>query len=86
MAGGLVVQTNNQYYLYNGQYYWTMSPYQWYSGSINNANVFRVYSDGSFSNVNVNSSSGLRPVINLAPGTVFNTGGNGTQNNPYVIS
>jgi len=74
---------NTSYYLYNGQNYWTMSPYHW-SGS--NARVFRVDSSGYLDINQVNDAFGLRPVINLKADTLFATGGNGTQNNPYVVS
>ena len=82
-AGGL--NTNNtSYYLYNGQNYWTMSPYYW-SGTY--ASVFYVYSDGFLSNAGVDVTViGVRPVINLKADTLFVTGGTGTRTNPYVVS
>ena len=73
---------NTSYYLYNGQYYWAMSPY-WWNGS---AVVFGVNSNGHLTGVAVNSTWGLRPVINLKADTLFAAGGNGTQSNPYVVS
>ena len=82
-AGGKFAN-NTAYYLYNGQNYWTMSPREW-GGTY--AWVFVVYVSGSLSNTNVNGSTpGLRPVINLKADTLFATGGNGTQSNPYVVS
>jgi len=81
-AGGVWGTNNNRYYLYNGQYYWTMSPYLW-NGS--KANVFYVNSGGDLSNWNVNNTTpGLRPVINLKSDTTF-SGGNGTQTSPFVV-
>ena len=75
---------NTSYYLYNGQNYWTMSPCYW-SGSA--AVVFYVNSNGYLLNGNVtNTFISVRPVINLKAGTLFATGGNGTQSNPYVVS
>ena len=76
---------NKSYYLYNGQNYWTMSPYNWYSISASAA-VFYVNSDGILSGPLVSNSYGLRPVINLKADTLFATGGTGTQSNPYVVS
>ena len=75
---------NTSYYLYNGQNYWTMSPFDWYSSGI--ADVFFVRHDGYLDLWYVYSTYGLRPVINLKAGTLFATGGNGTQSNPYVVS
>ena len=75
---------NTSYYLYNGQNYWTMSPFDWYSSGI--ADVFFVRHDGYLDLWYVYSTYGLRPVINLKAGTLFAVGGNGTQNNPYVVS
>ena len=61
-----------------------MSPYNW-SGSY--ARVFFVRYDGYLSWTHVSSAgAGLRPVINLKADTLFATGGNGTQSNPYVVS
>ena len=74
---------NTSYYLYNGQNYWTMSPIYWNGRA---AVVFYVYSSGSLGSSGVHGTIGLRPVINLKAGTLFATGGNGTQSNPYVVS
>ena len=84
MAGAKWGTANSSYYLYNGQYYWTMSPYYWISSGY--AFVFRVNSDGNLYYDYVNSTHGVRPVINLKSDTTFAAGGNGTQNNPYVVS
>ncbi len=84
MAGGKWGTANNAYYLYNGNYYWTMSPFYWYSPY---ACVFYVRSSGNLNNNNVHwTAPGVRPVINLKADTLFATGGNGTQSNPYVVS
>ena len=73
---------NKSYYLYNGQHYWTMSPYGWNSCAV----VFAVNANGYLNSGNVyGTSRGLRPVINLKSDTQFQAGGNGTQNNPYVV-
>ena len=82
-AGGLWNTTNQSYYLYTGQNYWTMSP-TWYRGS---AGVFRVSSSGSLrDNYFVNHTTpGVRPVINLRADVTI-TGGNGTSTNPYIVN
>ena len=76
-------ENNTSYYLYNGQNYWTMSPFYW--DILAQAAVFFVNGDGYLSWNWVNDALGLRPVINLKAGTLFATGGNGTQSNPYVV-
>ena len=78
-------ENNTSYYLYNGQHYWTMSPFSWYN--YGGAHVFFVTGNGhlSYSYVN-NTAYGLRPVRNLKADTLFAAGGTGTQSNPYVVS
>ena len=80
-AGGVWATSNTSYYLYTNSAYWTMSPFN-FAGS--RARVFRVYSDGDLSNGNVNSSYGVRPVINLR-GDLSVTG-TGTSTDPYEVS
>ena len=83
MYAGGTNGANSSYYLYNGQNYWTMSPYRW---SGNWASVFDVNMSGYLANTDVYVTSyDLRPVINLKADTLFATGGTGTQNNPYVV-
>ena len=82
-AGGMN-EDNTSYYLYNGQFYWTMTPFNWYSGG--NTVVMCVHSSGRPSVYNVYAIYlGFRPVINLKTDIEFQAGGNGTQNNPYVV-
>ena len=83
-AGGVYGQTNQSYYLYTGQPYWTMSPY-YFSVASSHAFVFRVVSDGSLNNNSVNSLRGVRPVINLKSSVQFSEG-NGTSDKPFVVS
>ena len=78
-------ENNTSYYLYNGQSYWTMTPYYWRSNG-SYPYVFLVHADGLLNSWYVNSTTlGLRPVINLKADTLFATGGNGTLNSPYVV-
>ncbi len=81
MAGG--IDENQQYYLYNGQEYWTITPSR-YDG-INNATFnFTVNEQGRVSNGWTTSAFGLRPVINLSSNVKIT--GSGTLSDPYVVS
>ena len=82
MAGG-TTSSNRSYYLYTGQYYWTMSPY--YADSGGWARVFLVSSNGSFGGSSVNNAWGVRPVLNLSADVTISSG-DGTSSNPYVIT
>ena len=82
MAGGLYNTSNNNYYLYTGYHYWTMTPHDFYSGT---AVVNDVRYDGSFSVDGVDSTRGIRvrPVLSLK--SDISVTGTGTQNDPYVV-
>ena len=82
-AGAAGTTSNYGYYLYTGNYYWTMSPY--YVDSYGNASVFRVYSDGNLNGASVLwTDGGVRPVISLNANITIT--GSGTISNPYVIT
>ncbi len=81
MAGGVVGSSNSSYYLYTGQYYWTVSPYYYYGRPY----MFDVYSTGSLNDWYVNGTSGVRPVLNLSANVTISSG-NGTSETPYVVS
>ena len=80
LAGGS--RDNSGYYLYTGNYYWTMSP----SDSLGSrAGVHGVNASGNVNNdVIVDSSIGVRPVLNLKSGSL--TQGSGTVLDPYLLS
>ena len=80
MYAGGTSSSNYGYYLYTGNYYWTMSPFYFNGPS---AYVLFVDSDGWLFNYNVNSIRGVRPVINLNANITIT--GSGTISNPYVI-
>ena len=84
MAGGVYNTPNSNYYLYNGQYFWTLSPS--YFSSINSiARVWSIFPSGSLINWNgVTYSFGTRPVINIKADTLI-TKGDGPALNPYVV-
>ena len=82
MAGG-TTSSNNSYYLYTRQYFWTMSPY--YATSSGYARVFIVWSGGSLNYNHVSwTAPGVRPVLNLSADVTLT--GSGTQTDPYVVS
>ena len=84
IAGGVVDVTNSNYYLYNGQYTWTLSP-SFFESYDSNARVWFVTPSGSLNPwYYVTNSFGARPVINLKADTQI-TKGDGTALNPYVI-
>ena len=83
MAGGKTNSSNMLYYLYNGNSYWTMSPSYidgWYR-----AYVINVDSSGKLNSNHTWNGFGTRPVVNLDPDKITFTG-NGTMQDPYVIS
>ena len=79
LAGGYS-SSNSGYYLYTGNWYWTMSPYA-FSGS--RASVRYVFSTGHVLISSVNNSRGVRPVLNLKSGSL--TSGQGTVSDPYLV-
>ena len=79
-AGNYYLQTNTNYYLYNGKYFWTMSP-AGFSGVY--SIVWDVTSVGALTTSFVYGSAALRPVLNLKADTLVT--GTGTSANPYVI-
>ena len=84
MAGGVYNTSNTNYYLYNGQYQWSLSPGNFAPGG-SVADVWYVDPSGSlFPWYRVTGSFGVRPVINLKADTQI-TKGDGTALNPYVV-
>ena len=75
---------NSNYYLYNGKYYWTISP-SYFSSYDSSVHVWPVLSSGSLGPwYNVTNSLGVRPVINLKADTLI-TKGDGSSINPFVV-
>ena len=75
--------TNTSYYLYTGNYYWTISPSSYYN---DNAFVFCVHADyGTLhSSSDVSIYKDVRPVINLRADVTLS--GSGTSGDPYTVS
>ena len=84
MAGGVYNIANSNYYLYNGQYTWTMSPFHFTSND-SKAHVWYIQPSGGLDASYVTYSFGARPVINLKANTQI-IKGDGTALNPYVLS
>jgi len=85
MAGGVFNTANTNYYLYNGQNQWPLSPGNFPDNS-SNANVWIVTPSGSlYPWGGVAHSFGVRPVINLKADTLI-TKGDGTSSAPYKIA
>ena len=80
-AGGYYGQDNNNYYLYNNTYFWTMSP-TGFSGY--SSRVWRVYTPGRLYDSSVNYPHAVRPVLNLTADTQISDG-DGTKENPFVV-
>ena len=80
MAGASYDKNNHNYYLYNGENYFTMSPSH---HADNKMNVFMVNNNGGLVTTNTDTSYGVRPVITIDGSNLVS--GNGTVNNPYEI-
>ena len=80
-AGGYRGQNNNNYYLYNNTYFWTMSP----AGFVSNfSSLWYVTTSGGIDNNSVSTTLRLRPVIILNADTLVT--GDGTSSDPFVVS
>ena len=74
---------NTGSYLYTGQIYWTMSPFN-YSEAQTAASVFVVFSSGGLNFYEVEDYSlGVRPVINIRADVSLT--GEGTSTNPFKV-
>ena len=84
MAGGGYNTPNSNYYLYNGQYFWTLSPSR-FASNYSFAGVWNVFPSGSLHPWgSVEYPLGARPVINLKADTLI-TKGDGTSLNPFKV-
>ena len=80
-AGGVILQINTSYYLYNGVDNWSFSPLNIIGV---NAVGFVLVSNGYISYGGVASPAGGRPVVSLKQGIAV-ASGSGTSSSPYVI-
>ena len=84
MAGGVHNTTNSNYYLYNGQYIWTLSP-SVFNSTTSFVFFWSINSLGELDRgYSVTYPFGVRPVINLRSDAQI-TKGDGTALNPYVV-
>ncbi len=81
-AGGVNASSNGSYYLRTNQYYWTMTPYDFY-GSF--TYEFSVADNGYLDHYYVYGVRGVRPVINLSADVLITTG-DGTTAHPYIVA
>ncbi len=82
-AGNSLDKGNYEDYLYNGDWYWTVTPVM--GSTYSGGSVWMLREDGFVNYDEVTTSEqGLRPVINLVAGSL--TSGDGTAGNPYRIS
>lgn len=82
-AGAAGSSLNSNYFLYINKEYWTMSPTYFYNFDTL-ANEHTVSNYGYVWKNAVNKSYGIRPVINLSPKVLFDSG-DGTETNPYTV-
>ena len=80
-AGGAYSSANSEFYLYNGQYYWLMTPF---SHRDSRASSYILYSNGQVNGGYSKNKYIVRPVISLKNNTIYSKG-NGSMNNPFVI-
>ena len=78
---GVTWNNQKESYLNTGQDYWTMSPYN-YSSSFG-ARVFDVWLDGTLGAQDVDSTIGVRPVINIRADISLT--GSGTTSDPFKV-
>ena len=84
MAGGVNDTPNSNYYLYNGQYFWTLSPSH-FDSAYSIARIWCVdFTGGMYSLGRVANYFRIRPVINIKDDTLI-TKGDGTALNPFKV-
>ena len=80
-AGGIFGTDNKEYYLYSGEWYWTMTPFTFMSYS---ADVYDVHGNGLIRRDSVDSSTNaVRPVVSLKSDAI--SGGSGTAASPFLV-
>lgn len=72
--------TNTEFYLFNGDFCWTMTPFFFAGGY---AGVGYLRDNGIVDSDIVNYNSGVRPVVSLRSDAIL--GGSGTMNDPFVV-
>ena len=82
---GAADAVNKSFYLYNGQYFWTMSPSRFLSDR-SEARISYISNNGAIEHWSgVSSLYTIRPVINLKPDITISSG-DGTSIAPFIIA
>lgn len=88
-AGNVYGENNNQYYLYIGSSYWTMTPSNYYNYAYNfSVTTFSgpgYTHDESLMTSSLTAEYGVRPVINLRADVTISSG-DGSSSKPFVIA
>lgn len=79
IAGGLYASNNKDFYLYNGENTWTMTPYN----TSGEASMIIIQNAGQLNDWDVDSSAAIRPIIALKPSVTLT--GTGAWNDPFVV-
>ena len=80
LAGGVYGVANNNYYLYSGEKYHTMTP----STVERYVKMFDVETDGSISQIDSDTDIGVRPSLSLK-NSINILSGTGTKFDPYIL-
>ena len=80
LAGGVYNIPNYNYYLNNGEDYYTLTPAEYYNY---HAYMMSVTSTGAISITPTNGYIGIRPVISLD--STVTVSGSGTEDDPYIV-
>mgnify|MGYP004454506757 CR=1 FL=1 len=80
LAGGFPHVSNENYYLYTGENYFTMTPSDFMDRNFK-ATVGYIYSDGELTSSYTYGYGGMKPVLNLSSEVLNN--GDGTASNPF---
>ena len=83
MAGGVYGSINSSYYLYTSSFYWSGSPYDFFS-DYSSAGEFSVSNGGDIGAGSVNITYGARPVVSLSSKAKLL--GSGTYDDVYTVS
>jgi len=75
--------TNQSYYLYKGNWYWSFSPS--YVSTYGYDYMFYVSYNGALNNYGLSASGAVAPVINIKPEYLNQFQGNGTLNSPFYL-
>ena len=81
-AGAAGTTSNYGYYLYTGNVYWSLSPFNAVSSGV--ASMFHVSSYGQLLSNDVDYTRGVRPVISLTTNNTIT--GSGTISDPYIVN